>query len=85
MQRINLIKHAVNLKYGLGVELNNYFFDDTRVRFSKNPTKVTHRSRLLKMQKRINWQQIISRVPMMLNFNFTPDKTYKIVWHLAQG
>jgi hypothetical protein len=24
MQRVNLIKHHVNLKYGLGVELNNY-------------------------------------------------------------
>ena len=26
MQRVNLIKHYVNLKYGLGVELNNYRF-----------------------------------------------------------
>ena len=26
MQRLNLIKHYVNLKYGLGVELNNYRF-----------------------------------------------------------
>ncbi|MBA2563566.1 MAG: outer membrane beta-barrel protein [Chitinophagaceae bacterium] len=26
MQRINLIKHYVNLKYGLGIELNNYRF-----------------------------------------------------------
>ena len=28
MQRLNLINHVVNLKYGLGLELNNYFFDD---------------------------------------------------------
>ena len=26
MQRLNLIKHNVNLKYGLGIELNNYRF-----------------------------------------------------------
>ena len=26
MQRLNLIKHYVNLKYGLGLELNNYRF-----------------------------------------------------------
>jgi hypothetical protein len=26
MQRVNLIKHHVNLKYGLGVELNNYCY-----------------------------------------------------------
>src|SRR5690606_17509382 len=24
MQRLNLVKHVVNLKYGLGLELNNY-------------------------------------------------------------
>jgi Outer membrane protein beta-barrel domain len=26
MQKMNLIKHVLNLKYGLGVELNNYRF-----------------------------------------------------------
>ncbi len=26
MQRVNLVKHYVNLKYGLGIELNNYRF-----------------------------------------------------------
>ena len=38
MQKLNMIQHIVNLKYGLGLELNNYFYDDKRVRFSKNPT-----------------------------------------------
>src|SRR5688572_18547375 len=28
MQRLNLVKQVVNLKYGLGLELNNYFFED---------------------------------------------------------
>src|SRR5215208_6678356 len=41
MQRLNMIKHVVNLKYGLGLELNNYRFDDEQVRFSKNPTRIT--------------------------------------------
>ena len=41
MQRINMIKHAVNLKYGVGLELNNYHYDDTRVRYVKNPTMIT--------------------------------------------
>ena len=40
MQRLNMIKHVVNLKYGLGLELNNYFFDDETIRFQKNPTLV---------------------------------------------
>ena len=42
MQRLNMIKHVVNLKYGLGLELNNYFFDDETIRFQKNPTLVVH-------------------------------------------
>jgi hypothetical protein len=29
MQRLNLVKHHVHLKYGLGVELNNYRFKST--------------------------------------------------------
>lgn len=27
MQKLNIAKHVLNLKYGLGVELNNYIFD----------------------------------------------------------
>ncbi|MBC7875357.1 MAG: hypothetical protein H7Y01_15255, partial [Ferruginibacter sp.] len=27
MQRLNVIKHVVNLKYGLGIELNNYRYE----------------------------------------------------------
>ncbi|HAO47205.1 MAG TPA: outer membrane beta-barrel protein [Ferruginibacter sp.] len=29
MQRVNLVKHYVNLKYGLGLELNNYRYKST--------------------------------------------------------
>ncbi|HTM92693.1 MAG TPA: hypothetical protein VL095_09750, partial [Flavisolibacter sp.] len=38
MQKLNVIKHVVNLKYGLGLELNNYRFENETVRFAKNPT-----------------------------------------------
>ena len=40
MQRLNIIKHVVNLKYGLGIELNNYHFEDKRIKFNKNPTYI---------------------------------------------
>ena len=73
MQRLNLIKHAVNLKYGLGLELNNYFYDDTKVRFSKNPTKVTIDASLADAKKNKLAADYLT-VPMMLNFNFTPKK-----------
>jgi Outer membrane protein beta-barrel domain len=71
MQRINLINHAVNLKYGLGIELNNYFYDDKRVRISKNPTKITLDQDLANAKKNKLAADYLT-LPLMLNFNFTP-------------
>lgn len=73
MQKLNMIKHAVNLKYGLGLELNNYRFDDETVRFSKNPTKITLDGSLKDADKNKLAVDYIT-VPMMLNFNFTPGR-----------
>jgi len=39
MQRFNLIKHVVNLKYGVGIELNNYMYE-YNIRYLTNPTQV---------------------------------------------
>jgi len=72
MQRLNIIKHVVNLKYGLGLELNNYHFDEDRVRFSKNPTVITIDHTLSPKKNKLAVDYIT--VPMMLNFNFTPDR-----------
>jgi hypothetical protein len=76
MQRLNLISHVVNLKYGAGVELNNYFFDDQKVRFSKSPTIVTLDQSLANAKKNKLAADYLT-VPMMLNFNFTPEKRHK--------
>jgi hypothetical protein len=73
MQRLNMVKHVVNLKYGLGLELNNYRFDDERVRFSKNPTVITIDPSLTNVKKNKLAADYIT-VPMMLNFNFTPGR-----------
>jgi hypothetical protein len=73
MQRLNMIKHVVNLKYGLGLELNNYRFDDETVRFSKNPTQITLDPSLKGADKNKLAADYIT-VPMMLNFNFTPGR-----------
>jgi Outer membrane protein beta-barrel domain len=75
MQRINLINHAVNLKYGLGIELNNYFFDDKRVRFAKNPTKITLDPDLANAKKNKLAADYLT-LPAMLNFNFTPRRRH---------
>lgn len=73
MQRLNLIKHAVNLKYGLGLELNNYRFEDERVRFTKNPTIISIDSSLNNADKNKLAADYIT-VPLLLNFNFTPGR-----------
>jgi hypothetical protein len=71
MQRLNIIEHVVNLKYGLGLELNNYHFDDKRIKFNKNPTSIDHLHTGLKKNK---LAADYLTVPMMLNFNFTPKR-----------
>ena len=71
MQKLNMIKHVVNLKYGLGLELNNYRFDDETIRFSKNPTTISLDQSLKDAGKNKLAADYIT-VPMMLNFNFTP-------------
>ena len=73
MQRLNMIKHVVNLKYGIGLELNNYFFDDESIRFQKNPTLVVM-DPTLKGAKKNKLAADYLTVPLMLNFNFTPER-----------
>ena len=73
MQRINLVKHVVNLKYGLGVELNNYHFDDKTVRFTKSPTQIFLDPTLSGVRKNKLAADYLT-MPVMINFNFTPEK-----------
>jgi Outer membrane protein beta-barrel domain len=73
MQRLNLVKHVVNLKYGLGLELNNYHFDDKRIRFHEDPTFITLDSAYGHLKKNKLAADYIT-IPMMLNFNLTPNR-----------
>jgi hypothetical protein len=73
MQRLNVVKHVVNLKYGMGLELNNYRFDDERVRFQKNPTRITLDPAYEGLKKNKLAVDYVT-VPLMLNLNFTPGK-----------
>lgn len=70
MQKLNVAKHVVNLKYGLGLELNNYNFDENIV-FSKNPTQISMGTTDL---KKIKLAADYLTVPIMVNFNFTPKR-----------
>jgi len=73
MQRLNLINHVVNLKYGIGLELNNYFFDDVSIRFQKNPTLVVQDPNIKDAKKNKLAADYLT-VPLMINFNFTPER-----------
>ncbi len=71
MQKLNIAKHAVNLKYGLGLELNNYFFENEKIVFTKNPTNIAIGTTEF---KKVKLAADYLTVPMMLNFNFTPKR-----------
>ncbi len=70
MQRLNVIKHVVNLKYGLGVEMYNYRYD-TRISFRKDPAPYAFNDSISFSKNKLFVQYIT--VPFMLNFNTTPD------------
>ncbi|GAA4317277.1 outer membrane beta-barrel protein [Flaviaesturariibacter amylovorans] len=71
MQKLNLAKHRLNLKYGIGLELNNYHFDDERVHFYEDPTVVRFDyDRVSKNKLAADYVT----VPVMLNFDFTPGR-----------
>lgn len=71
MQRLSLIKSVVNLKYGLGIELNNYRYK-APIRYETGPTRVVmdHTTNYEKNKLAADYLT----VPLMLNFNFTPHR-----------
>ena len=71
MQKLNIAKHIVNLKYGLGLELNNYSFENTKLAFAKNPTVISEGTDDF---KKVKLAADYLTVPIMLNFNFTPNR-----------
>lgn len=71
MQRLNMIKNVVNLKYGLGVELNNYRYDEPLL-YQTNPTRIVLDNSTNYSKNKLAADYVT--IPMMLNFNFTPNK-----------
>jgi hypothetical protein len=69
MQRLNMIEHVVNLKYGLGLELNNYRFDKPLL-YNKTLDIFTMDNTRSYSKNKLAADYLT--VPMMLNFNFTP-------------
>lgn len=74
MQRINMIEHVVNLKYGLGLELNNYHFDNRNIQFSKMAPVIDGDGFASRSLDKNKLAADYLTMPFMLNFNFTPKK-----------
>ncbi len=79
MQKLNVVKHVVNLKYGLGLELNNYHYKNS-VRYLNgdplvvNPPRVELDLTAGRSYKKDKLAADYLTVPMMVNFNFTPHR-----------
>ena len=71
MQRRNLIRHVVNLKYGAGLELNNYKYRDN-IRFSEKGFPLVTMDNISYRKNKLAADYLT--VPLMLNFNLTPKK-----------
>jgi hypothetical protein len=84
MQRLNVIKHVVNLKYGLGLELNNYRYDnDESVFYQKKPLIIVENKALHFTKNKLAADYIT--VPLMLNFNFTPKNEHRKSFGISGG
>jgi hypothetical protein len=79
MQKLNVAKHVLNLKYGLGLELNNYRYKQ-HVRYNASPAAVVNPPRVIldaTANRSYDKDKLAAdylTVPMMLNFNFTPHR-----------
>jgi hypothetical protein len=74
MQRISLISNVVNLKYGFGVELNNYRFKKN-IRFRDEPKYFIDRDAEVDVFEKNKLAADYITIPVMLNFNLTPRKS----------
>lgn len=84
MQRLNLIKQHVNLKYGLGLELNNYryrsvsnisYLEQNFFIPSQSPSPVIIRDSIQFSKNKLAADYLT--VPMMINFSTSPGYTNK--------
>ncbi|MCO5290614.1 MAG: PorT family protein [Chitinophagaceae bacterium] len=88
MQHVNLLKHVVNLQYGLGLEFNNYRYKQP-VRYNPSPG-ATLNPPILSLDQtpgrsysKNKLATSYATVPLMLNFSFTPYRLYP--FELAGG
>lgn len=70
MQKLNVAKNVLNLKYGIGLEMFNYRYS-TNISYRENPARIVRDS--VQFSKNKLYAGYIS-VPFMVNLNLTPKK-----------
>ena len=70
MQKLNVIKHIVNVKYGFGIEMYNFRYD-TRLSTRKDPAPYVFNDSISFTKNKLYVSYLT--VPIMLNINTTPD------------
>jgi hypothetical protein len=70
MQKRNLYKHIINLKYGIGSEMYNYRYD-TRISYRKEPQPFVYNDSISFSKNKLFINYIT--VPLMLNINTNPN------------
>lgn len=71
MQKLNITKHVLNLKYGLGYEMYNFRYD-TRLSYQKDPQPYVFNDSIGFKKDKLFVGYLT--VPLMINVNVTPDK-----------
>jgi hypothetical protein len=71
MQKLNVVKHVVNLKYGLGYEMYNYRYD-SRLSYRKDAANYVYNDSISFSKNKLYVSYIT--VPLMLHINTTPDR-----------
>jgi len=68
---LNVYKHVVNLKYGLGYEMYNFRYD-SRISYRKDPIAYVYNDSISFSKNKLYVGYLT--VPFMLNVNTTPDR-----------
>lgn len=71
MQKLNVTKHIVNLKYGLGLEMYNFRFDKS-ISYRKDPAAFVFNDSISFSKNKLYVGYLT--VPFMVNFNITPSR-----------
>ena len=73
MQKLNLMSHVVNLKYGIGIEMYNYRYS-TNISYKKSPDAYIYRDTISFSKNKLAVDYVT--VPLMLNIDPFPNKRH---------